>query len=282
MKPRHSVAVTVLSAALLAWGVGPAEAGSICRDGTYSSSTGRGTCSYHGGVLRPATEAEDAAGGVVSEPEPTPTSSPDPPDEVASVPEPTTTTQSASVSRILRIERGLPTRPEVTSGYARTKFRHWITTSGCDTRQWVLIAEAIGGTRSGCTMLGATWSSKYDGVRTSNSSSFDIDHFVPLKEAWDSGANTWSAARREAFANDLGYARSLIAVSASSNRSKSDRDPAEWLPPSGSYRCTYVITWVTVKYRWSLAMDRAEKSAVERVLSACSGTSVQLPSVSSS
>ncbi|OWA01046.1 hypothetical protein B9W62_35785, partial [Streptomyces sp. CS113] len=41
-----------------------------------------------------------------------------------------------------------------------------------------------------------------------------------------------SAQRREAYANDLGAATSLVAVTARSNRSKSDQDPAQWLPPA--------------------------------------------------
>jgi hypothetical protein len=66
---------------------------------------------------------------------------------------------------------------------------------------------------------------------------------VAFKEAWDSGAHGWSANRRRAFANDLGDPRSLRAVSASSNRSKSDRDPAEWLPPVKGFHCAYATQW---------------------------------------
>ncbi len=46
------------------------------------------------------------------------------------------------------------------------------------------------------------------------------------------GAPGWTAARREAYANDLGQASSLVAVTARSKRTKADQDPAEWLPPS--------------------------------------------------
>lgn len=100
---------------------------------------------------------------------------------------------------------------------------------------------------------------------------------MALKEAWISGASGWSAARREAYANDLGWSESLIAVSARSNRQKSDRDPARWLPDSAGYVCAYVRVWVGVKYRWDLSMDEAERRTVETVLAGCPASSMALP-----
>jgi hypothetical protein len=157
--------------------------------------------------------------------------------------------------------------------YDRDLFRHWIDADGdgCDTRAEVLIAESSTSTgRTGtCTITSGSWLSRYDGVRFTTASSLDIDHMVPLKEAWISGASGWSSTRRQDFANDLGDGRSLIAVSASTNRSKSDQDPDSWLPPSTSYRCTYVADWIAVKYRWGLSVDSAEKSALQDVLAGC-------------
>ncbi|MGH2688422.1 MAG: hypothetical protein ACRDKW_06400 [Actinomycetota bacterium] len=94
---------------------------------------------------------------------------------------------------------------------------------------------------------------------------------MPLAEAWDSGAVGWDANRREAFANDLGYAGSLIAVSASSNRSKSDQDPAEWKPPNTAAWCTYATAWATVKITRQLSADQAELAALRTMLGHCDG-----------
>ena len=79
----------------------------------------------------------------------------------------------------------------------------------------------------------------------------------------------WTTGRRRGYANDLGNARSLRAVSAASNRSKGDRDPAQWLPPLTSFRCTYVADWVVVKVRWRLKVDALERATLKRILAAC-------------
>jgi len=162
---------------------------------------------------------------------------------------------------------------EFSGGYDRSLFRHWIDASGngCDARREVLIAESITpvSVGSGCFISGGTWYSAFDGVQTTDPSDFDIDHFVPLKEAWDSGAHAWDSGTRQRFANDLDFQGSLIAVSASSNRSKGASDPAEWLPPNSAYRCTYLITWVEVKIRWNLSADPREVQAIRQAGAAC-------------
>jgi hypothetical protein len=167
----------------------------------------------------------------------------------------------------------LPTAAEHRTGYDRDLFHHWIDadSDGCNTRYEVLIIEAVTHPTvgSGCTLSGGYWVSLYDGVAFTDPSGMDIDHMVPLAEAWDSGAYAWSAARREDFANDLGVSWSLIAVSASSNRSKGDRDPAEWLPPKSSYLCTYLADWLAVKVRWSLRVDASERSALQGLIGSC-------------
>jgi putative cell wall-binding protein len=168
---------------------------------------------------------------------------------------------------------GLRVEAEHIGGYDRDLFRHWIDADrdGCDARREVLIVESTTPVQvgSGCSITGGTWFSAYDGGTTTDASSFDIDHMIPLKEAWDSGAHAWTADRRQAFANDLDLAESLIAVSASSNRSKSDRDPAEWMPPRTAYHCTYVVSWISVKKAWNLSVDQAEYQKLEQVLATC-------------
>lgn len=167
----------------------------------------------------------------------------------------------------------LATAPEQGTGYERSLFRHWIDSDGdgCDTRREVLIEESLTTVTvsATCGISDGSWTSPYDGVHFTDPSGLDIDHVVALAEAWDSGAFGWTAERRQRFANDLDVSWSLIAVSASSNRSKSDQDPADWLPPSASYLCTYLADWLVVKVRWSLAVDSGERAAINDDISAC-------------
>lgn len=171
----------------------------------------------------------------------------------------------------------LPVDDSQAAGYDRSLFNHWVSQgNGCDTRDVVLAREVIDGKVNGCEVTG-TWVSIYDNVTVTNPGELDIDHMVPLKEAWVSGASTWDSATREAYANDLDGPYSLIAVTASSNRSKSDQDPTTW-KPSNLDACEYVARWVSVKHRWNLAVDTSEKSAILSVLSWCDGD-YTLPSV---
>ncbi|MEU6417827.1 HNH endonuclease family protein [Streptomyces spiralis] len=167
----------------------------------------------------------------------------------------------------------LPVRDEDRTGYERSKFKHWIDADrdGCNTRQEVLKAEAVVAPVQGtnCALTGGQWYSPYDDRYIDGPRGLDIDHLVPLAEAWDSGAYAWRPAEREAYANDLGDDRALIAVSAASNRSKADQDPTTWLPPAVGYRCTYVTDWVADKMRWGLNIDAGEQAALTETLNQC-------------
>lgn len=168
---------------------------------------------------------------------------------------------------------GLRIEPEYVGGYDRDLFADWYDAdrNGCNTRKEVLIAESLDPVQIGarCAITGGRWFSIYDNVETTDSSSFDIDHMVPLSEAWDSGAWNWNADQRKHFANDLDQPFFLIAVTASSNRSKSDRDPAEWMPPNSGYHCEYVRIWIEIKRAWDLSVDQAEHDFLARKLASC-------------
>jgi len=160
------------------------------------------------------------------------------------------------------------------TGYRRDLFKHWTDAdrNRCDTREEVLKAESLVPAEVGritCRVISGEWLSAYDGVQVTDPARLDVDHVVALAEAWASGADTWSAERRELFANDLGLDRSLIAVSVNINRVKGDSGPVAWRPPLRSYWCTYAEDWVAIKIRWGLSADQAEVLALAEMLATC-------------
>ncbi|MFJ2217331.1 HNH endonuclease family protein [Streptomyces sp. NPDC101062] len=129
----------------------------------------------------------------------------------------------------------------------------------------------------GCKLSGGRWYGAYDNQYIDGPAALGIDHFVPLAEAWDSGASQWSPAERQAYANDLDAARSLIAVSAKTSRSKADQDPTTWLPPFEGYRCQYIAGWIATKIRWQLSIDTTGKSALAEAAAGCANAPVGVP-----
>jgi hypothetical protein len=154
-------------------------------------------------------------------------------------------------------------------GYSREKFPTWRKTgSNCDVRDSVLKRDGTKVKTSGCNVVAGTWKSSYDGQVLNSPTKVDIDHLVPLANAWRSGAAAWTTDKRENFANDLDDPQ-LVAVSASSNRSKGDQDPSTWKPEATSEWCAYAEDWVRVKTVWKLTVTTAEKSALEKMLETC-------------
>ena len=215
----------------------------------------------------------DASGGIVaSDAQPTAT--------LAVAPESAELESAADgIQQLLTELAGLSMAAEHIGGYERSLFKHWVDADrdGCDARREVLLVEAVVAptVSAGCSLAGGEWISRYDGlVAVGNGGDFDVDHLVPLAEAWQSGAHSWSAAQRELYANDLVLPDALIAVSASSNRSKGAKDPAEWLPPDAGQHCWYAAAWVTVKAHFGLTVDQAEAGTLHGLLAGCSDEAV--------
>jgi hypothetical protein len=127
---------------------------------------------------------------------------------------------------------------------------------------------------SGCTLSGGRWYSYYDNAHWTLPSDLDIDHFVPLAEAWDSGARNWTTSQRRSYANDLGDALPLVAVTDNINQAKGDQDPTSWMPPYSSARCRYITEWVAVKLRWRLTVDSTDKSALASWANSCPNVTI--------
>ncbi|MGK5548270.1 HNH endonuclease family protein [Streptomyces sp. URMC 127] len=159
-------------------------------------------------------------------------------------------------------------------GYHRKYFgstcwvRHGV--DRCTTRQVALkIQSDAPVTLDGmCKVVGGRWHSEYDNRDMADPAHVDVDHVVPLRQAWGSGARNWTAKKRLEFANDLTASPQLIAVSTWTNRRKGDKGPDKWLPRAGA-QCRYVRAWVGVKDYYGLSVTRAEKTKLQQVLADC-------------
>lgn len=181
----------------------------------------------------------------------------------------------------------------------------WTTLETCTTRQRVLRNQAISGlqppaptpppaTLNGlCPVTAGTWELPYNDGTTPQTATFTnandigspsgmaIDHVVPKADAWNAGL--WSdvsfpggPAEITQFANDFNGPE-LWAVSSSTNSSKGDSRPDEWLPFNAGVECTYAKAWVTVKYEWNLNVlttaapgnTLSEKDVLQNILNGC-------------
>jgi hypothetical protein len=160
--------------------------------------------------------------------------------------------------------------PASMTGYSRAKFPHWIKQDGnCDTREVVLKRDGTGVTTgSNCQPTAGKWHSPYDNTWITQSSKVQIDHVVPLANAWRSGAASWTTAKRQQFANDLTDPQ-LLAVSSTTNEAKGDQDPSTWKPPNSGEWCDYASRWIAVKTKWQLTITSQEKAALQGMLAKC-------------
>ncbi|MBC7740983.1 MAG: HNH endonuclease [Bdellovibrionaceae bacterium] len=117
---------------------------------------------------------------------------------------------------------------------------------------------------NGCTILNGQWDDVYSGQEFSSAEEIQIDHFVPLKNAYMSGAFEWNYKKRCLYANYLGNNFHLLAVSGKENMHKSDHAPNEYVPPNKKYTCEYLKHWLQVKLIWSLRLTPVEVDAIKQ------------------
>ena len=161
------------------------------------------------------------------------------------------------------------------TGYSREKFGDDWTShyTNCDTRETIQrrdIDEIKVASADRCKVVGGELYDNYTGktikITKSNIDKYEVDHVVSLSDAWQKGAQSWSAAKRKAFANDPA---NLGLTSQKVNAQKGDGDAATWLPPEKSCRCAYVSQQVSVKQNYGLWVTAAEQKAMSRVLTSC-------------
>ena len=159
-------------------------------------------------------------------------------------------------------------KDDIGGEYNREDWGNWIDEDGdgLNTRHEVLAEESlIKPVISNNKVISGKWFDKYTGKYFTNPSDLDIDHLVPLKNAYISGASNWSKKKKSRYYNYLKYDNHLIAVSKSANRNKSDKSPVDWLPPNEEYQCEYVREWFKIKTAWGLTIEDGFDEVSNRV-----------------
>jgi hypothetical protein len=163
------------------------------------------------------------------------------------------------------------------AGYSREEFPHWAADGtefgwdepdgSCDVRDDALLRDGKGvEVDEDCSITAGEWVDPYTGTTLTDSEDVDIDHIVPLANAWRSGANGWDETRREAYANDPGV---LLSVDDAENQTKGDKGPEAWLPPNTDYRCEYARRWIWIKHKWNLTVNTQERATLQKMLREC-------------
>jgi len=154
-------------------------------------------------------------------------------------------------------------------------FGSWTDEDGdCqNTRAEVLIQESLSvlvfRSSSNCVVDNGEWLDPYTNNLYYFASELDVDHVVPLYNAWQSGAYLWNDFKREEFANDMIFDDHLIAVDKYQNRQKGAKDPSEWMPANSNFHCEYVAIWIEIKYLWELTVTSSEYKFLDTVISSC-------------
>ncbi|MFK8851713.1 HNH endonuclease family protein [Streptomyces sp. Ac-502] len=167
-------------------------------------------------------------------------------------------------------------------GYARREFQVDDNTAwkkwpdNCTTRDKTLVyfGKQIKHTnkKNPCEVTSGRWGNPYGGpdAKVSYTKDADVDHIVPLKNAWQSGAAGWSGdagkQKRINLANDM-VEPQLLVVHKKDNTAKGAKGPEAWKPHT-SYQCTYAKAWVRVKKFYNLTVTSNERSALETMLKA--------------
>ena len=179
--------------------------------------------------------------------------------------------QSSSLTPEIKISEVGSDLPD----YDRGDWKHWIDDDrDCqNARHEVLIEESLievtFKSPKQCQVATGKWLDPYTGDTITDATKLDVDHMVPLKNAHDSGGWAWDKDKKAAYANEMGYADHLIAVTASANRKKSARGPEGWKPTNEGYWCDYAIDWVQIKFDWGLSATKAEWAALQEMLVTC-------------
>lgn len=166
--------------------------------------------------------------------------------------------------------------------YDRDEWDHWDSDGCWNVREEVLARQSnpealvlldknkapTSDKSAACYVESGSWADPYTGKNFTNPSDLDIDHMIPLGYAARHGGQEWGGDKKAEYANSLD-AGHLLAVSASANRSKSDRGPGDWQPQNEAFKCDYAQNWVSVSVKWGLTTAKKDHERLADMLATC-------------
>ena len=145
--------------------------------------------------------------------------------------------------------------------YKRSLFGAWQDQDkDCqNTRHEILISRSLKPVsfkdKKQCYVKAGEWKDFYYDETLKKASDIDIDHVVPLKYAFDHGADKWDKNKRFEFANDKD---NLVITNLKYNRQKGSKGITEWMPIDRNYSCKYAKRWFLIKQRYNLKTTKKE------------------------
>ena len=118
-----------------------------------------------------------------------------------------------------------------------------------------------------CTVAEGLWKDPYSNQDLTQADEIQIDHMVPLKEAYISGAYKWTPRARCLYANYMGYNFHLMSVYGEENNNKGDQTPEDYMPTNKDFACTYLKNWLYIKALWGLNMSPSEAQSIDSLIS---------------
>jgi hypothetical protein len=182
-------------------------------------------------------------------------------------------TAAAALGAVDTLNVGIPAS---LAGYSRDRFGPpWADTdgNGCDQRYDVLVRDATAtgavstqAIQGRCKVTQIRLVDPYTGRTLTSTAAIQIDHVVPLADAWRGGAGRWTDAQRQTFANDTA---NLLAVDGPTNEAKGDKPPDRWLPPQHDTWCRYAAVYAAISARYQLTVSVATRDTLREILVQC-------------
>ncbi len=182
---------------------------------------------------------------------------------------------STKIYSLLNWKTEVSEKTETAEAYKRKMhFGGWVRNpkekSCYNTRAKVLMRDSLKPVtfkENNCTVAGGEWQDPYSEELSTDAQLMQIDHMVPLKVAYVSGAYKWNYKMRCLYGNYMGYKEHLISAYGEENNMKGDQTPESYMPPKETYKCQYLKDWLFVKALWGLTMDPSEATAIKDLVS---------------